>query len=157
VKIDSKGNPYMVTQQGPGGVMGFEVAAGKALWFPVEGVTGRRGNIDPQDKIWYGEYRSDKVFMFDLKTQTAKRWDLDKYSAPYTASDPDSKGRVYAPSNMSERLYRLDPATGQFIAYQWPTEFDTKKITLIQGANGVPTMWFTNMRTARVSRVEILD
>ena len=57
---------------------------------------------------------------------------------------------------MAEQLYRLDPASGQIIACQWPTEFDTKKITMVQDTTG-PVMWFTNMRTARVSRVEILD
>ena len=35
---------------------------------------------------------------------------------------------MYAPSNMAERFYRLNPETGEIIAYQWPTEFDTKKI-----------------------------
>ncbi len=36
----------------------------------------------------------------------ARRW-----TTPYTASAPDGDGYVYAPSNMSERLMRLDPAT----------------------------------------------
>lgn len=155
-KVDSQGNPWMVTQQGPGGVMGFDVAAGKGLWFPVEGVQARRGNIDEKDRMWYGEYRADKIFMFDIPIKKAQRWDLPKYSGPYTSSVPDAKGRVYAPSNMSERLYRLDPATGQYIGYLWPTEFDTKKITTLNTPAG-PVMWFTNMRTARVSRVEVLD
>ena len=99
----------------------------------------------------------DKVFMFDIHAEKAQRWDLPKYSGPYTSSTPDPKGRVYAPSNMAERLYRLDPRTGEVVAYQWPTEFDTKKITQVRGPNGNPVLWFTNMRTARVSRVEILE
>jgi streptogramin lyase len=156
-EIDSKGNPWQVTQAGPGGVMGFDVAGNKGLWYPVEGVTARRGTIDAQDRLWFGEYRSDKVLMFDIRAEKAQRWDLPKYSGPYTSSTPDPKGRVYAPSNMAERLYRLDPRTGEVVAYQWPTEFDTKKITQVRGPNGNPILWFTNMRTARVSRVEILD
>ena len=50
---------------------------------------------------------------------------------------------------------RLDPATGTVVEYQWPTEFDTKKIAFDPARKNV--LWFTNMRTARVSRVEILD
>jgi streptogramin lyase len=156
-EVDSKGNPREVTQAGPGGVVGFDVAANKGLWFPIEGVTARRGTIDSQDRLWFGEYRSDKVFMFDIGTQKAQRWDMPKYSGPYTSSTPDPKGRVYAPSNMAERLYRLDPKTGEVIAYLWPTEFHTKKITQVRSASGNPVLWFTNMRTARVSRVEVLD
>ena len=41
---------------------------------------------------------------------------------------PDKNGYVYAPSNMSERMYRLDPRTGEIVEYFMPTEFDTKKI-----------------------------
>jgi streptogramin lyase len=155
-EVDSKGNPWMVTQTGPGGVMGYDVAGGKGLWYPIDGVMARRGAIDSQDRLWFGEYRADKVFMFDTRSTKSQRWDLPTYSGPYTSSVPDPKGRVYAPSNMAERLYRVDTKTNEIIAYQWPTEFDTKKIWMRQGPNG-PTLWFTNMRTARVSRVEILD
>ena len=155
-EVDSKGNPWQMTQAGPGGVMGFDVKANKAIWYPVDGLAGRRGAIDPQDRLWYGEYRTDKIAMVDTHTGKAQQWDLPAYSGPYTASKPDSKGRVYAPSNMAERLYRLDPKTGSIIAYQWPTEFDTKKINLDPNAKGT-VMWFANMRTARVSRVEVLD
>ena len=97
------------------------------------------------------------MIRFDTRTKQHQRWDLPPYSGPYTSSRPDAKGRVYAPSNMAERMYRLDPKTNEVVAYQWPTEFDTKKITLVDNPNGTTTLWFTNMRTARVSRVEILD
>jgi virginiamycin B lyase len=153
-EVDTKGNPWMVTQAGPGGVMGFDVAANKPLWYPIDGVMARRGTADSQDRLWFGEYRSDKVFMFDTHAGKSQRWDLPTYSGPYTSSVPDPNGRVYAPSNMAERLYRVDPKTNEVIAYLWPTEFDTKKITQVQGPNG-PVLWFTNMRTARVSRVEL--
>jgi streptogramin lyase len=154
VYIDSKGNPWMMTQGGPGGVMGCMIADKKPVWFPHDGLMGRRGTMDEHDVLWYGEYRADKVAMFDTKTHEVKRWDLPQYAAPYTASAPDKKGRVYAPSNMAERLYRVDPKNNTVIAYQWPTEFDTKKISWEPNKT---TMWFTNMRTARVCRVEVLD
>jgi streptogramin lyase len=155
-EIDSKGNPWMVTQIGTGGAMGFDVAANKGIWHPVEGLAGRRGSIDHEDRLWYGEYRTDKIAMVDTRTGQAQRWDLPKYAGPYTASHPDSKGRVYAPSNMAERLFRLDPKTNTIIAYQWPTEFDTKKINY-DPTTDQTVLWFVNMRTARVSRVEVLD
>ena len=112
--------------------------------------------MDHEDRLWYGEYRSDKIAMMDTKTGKGQRWELPTYTGPYTASHPDAKGRVYAPSNMAERLYRLDTKTNQVIAYQWPTEFDTKKINQ-EPAKDRTILWFTNMRTARVSRVEVLD
>ena len=158
-EIDSKGNPWMLTQIGPGGAMGYDVAAKKGIWWPVENAMGRRGAIDHEDNLWYGEYRGDSVVKVDTKTGKFQRWKLDPYAGPYTSSHPDKKGRVYAPSNMAERLYRIDPKTNQIIAYVWPTEFDTKKINYQPGTENSdkPIMWFTNMRTARVSRVEVTE
>ncbi|MGE0394223.1 MAG: carboxypeptidase regulatory-like domain-containing protein [Vicinamibacterales bacterium] len=158
-EIDSKGNPWMFTQAGPGGAMGYDIASKKGIWWPVENGMGRRGAIDHEDRLWYGEYRGDSVVRVDTKTGEFRRWRLDAYAGPYTSSHPDKKGRVYAPSNMAERLYRVDQNTNDIIAYQWPTEFDTKKINYQPGTENSdrPVLWFTNMRTARVSRVEVLD
>ena len=158
-EVDSKGNPWMLTQIGPGGAMGYDVANKKGIWWPVENAMGRRGAIDHEDNLWYGEYRGDSVVRVDTKTGKYQRWKLDPYAGPYTSSHPDKKGRVYAPSNMAERFYRIDPKTNTVIAYQWPTELDTKKINYQPGTENSdkPIMWFTNMRTARVSRVEVLE
>jgi streptogramin lyase len=155
-QADSKGNPWMVSQAGPGGAMGFNIKENKPIWYPFDGVEARRGTIDREDRLWYGEYRADKIVMIDTKTGKGRRWDLPTYSGPYTSSKPDSKGRVYAPSNMAERFYRLNPKTGEIIAYQWPTEFDTKKINY-DPTTKQTVLWFANMRTARISRVEPLD
>lgn len=158
-EIDSKGNPWMVSQAGPGGAMGYDVANKKGIWWPVENTMGRRGAIDDEDNLWYGEYRGDSVVKINTKNGEFRRWRLDAYAGPYTSSHPDKKGRVYAPSNMAERLYRINQNTNDIIAYQWPTEFDTKKINYQPGTehSDKPVLWFTNMRTARVSRVEVLD
>jgi virginiamycin B lyase len=158
-EIDSKGNPWMATQAGPGGVLGYDVSAKKAVWWPVPNLMGRRGAIDHEDNLWYGEYRGDAVIKVDTKTGKYTRWPLIPYAGPYTASHPDKKGRVYAPSNMSERLWRVNSKTNEVMGYQWPTEFDTKKINYQPGTENSdkPILWFTNMRTARVSRVEVLD
>lgn len=155
-KIDSLGNAWMATNRGPGGVIGVNAETGVVSWFPVDGLSARRGRIDSEDRLWYAEYLNDKIFMFDTRTQEVRRWNVPEYSTPYTASVPDRNGYVYAPSNMSERLMRLDPGTGEVIAYQMPTEFDTKKIAYDPTTEHV-VLWMSNMRTARITRVEPLD
>jgi len=79
-----------------------------------------------------------------------------KYTTPYTVSAPDKNGYVYATSNMSERLIRLDPKTGEIVEYQMPTEFDSKKITYDPTTSRV-ILWMVNTRTARMMKVEPLD
>ena len=155
-RIDSQGNAWMATNRGPGGVIGANPETGDVSWFPVEGLSARRGRIDDQDRLWFAEYLNDKIFMFDTRTQEVRRWDVPEYSTPYTASAPDKNGYIYAPSNMSERLLRLDPRTGEVIEYQMPTEFDTKKIAYDPTTDDV-VLWMTNKRTARITKVEPLE
>ena len=79
-----------------------------------------------------------------------------KYTTPYAVSAPDSNGYVYATSNMSERLMRLDPKTGEIVEYQIPTEFDSKKIAFDRTTDRT-ILWMCNTRTARMMKVEILQ
>ena len=154
-RVDSQGNAWMVTNRGPGGVIGVNADTGQVDWFPVEGVSARRGRIDHADRLWYGEYLNDKIFMFDTVTKKVRRWEVPEYSTPYTVSVPDKNGYVYASSNMSERLIRLEPKTGTVIEYQMPTEFDAKKIAYDPTTDNV-VLWMSNMRVARIMKVEFL-
>lgn len=155
VVVDSKGNPYI---GGGPGVVGYDVAAGKELAFPMptKGGFARRGKMDVQDRFWFGEYYGDKIGMFDTRTQTFKEWPLRKYSTPYTASAPDRKGHVWAPSNMCDRLFRLDPESGEIVEYLMPSEIDVKEIEFSPTSRGVAAL-MSNMRSARILRVEPLD
>jgi len=155
VVVNSKGNPYIGGGQG---IVGYDVAAGKELSYPLptKGGFARRGKMDSQDRFWFGEYYGDKIGMFDTKTETFKEWPLRKYSTPYCASAPDRKGMVWAPSNMSDRMFRLNPETGEITEYLMPTEIDIKEIEFDPTSKGVAVM-MANMRTARILRVEPLD
>ncbi len=155
VVVSSKGNPYI---GGGIGVVGYDVAAQKPLTYalPTKGGFARRGKMDSQDRFWFGEYYGDKIGMFDTKTETFKEWPLRKWSTPYSASAPDRQGHVWAPSNMSDRLFRLNPETGELIEYLMPTEIDVKEIEFSPTAKGVAAV-MTNMRAARILRVEVID
>ncbi len=154
--VDSKGRTWVATYRGPGGVIGFDTAKNEVMWFSIPGLGARRGKIDANDVYWFGEYMTDKLSMFDTKTGKSQRWDMRKWSTPYTSSVPDKNGRVYAPSNMTERLTRLDPKTGEMVEYLMPTDFDTKKIAIESRTDKI-VLWFANTRNARVTKVEPLD
>ena len=113
--------------------------------------------MDAQDRFWFAEYTGDKIGMFDTRTEKFQEWPmLRKYTTPYAVSSPDGSGYVYATSNMSERLIRLDPKTGEIVEYQMPTEFDSKKIAY-DPTTSRSTLWMCNTRTARMMKVEPLD
>ena len=156
--VDSKGNPYITDFMGSY-IVKVEAATKevKFLKVPTPDSMPRRGRMDEQDRFWFGEYRGDKIGMLDTRTETFKEWPMPyKYMTPYTASAPDARGRVYAPSNTSDRLVRLDPNTGETVTYLMPTrDFDTKKIA-IDPDDGT-TVWFANKRSARIVKVKPLD
>ena len=158
VVVNSEGNPYI---GGGPGIVGFDVKANEEKAWPLPNQeTGRRfarrGKMDSEDRFWFAEYYGDKIGMFDTRTEEIKEWDLRKYSTPYSASAPDKEGHVWANSNMSDRLFRLNPDTGEMVEYLMPTEIDTKEMVSDPSTDRV-VMLMTNMRGARVVRVEVLD
>lgn len=155
--VDSRGNPWVATYRGPGGFIGIDTKTKDVKFVSAPGLKARRGRIDHKDdKFYFGEYLADKVGMFDIPSGTYVRFDTPKYSTPYAASIADKRGRFYAPSNGLERLFQVDPKTGEVAQYQMPTEFDVKKLSVDNSAPR-PVLWMTNKRTARVTRVEPLD
>ena len=156
--VNSKGNPYAPDIAGSY-IIGIDAKTGEAKFWqvPTPRSSPRRGRMDAQDRFWFAEYTGDKIGMFDTRTEKFEEWPmLRKYTTPYAVSAPDRNGYVYATSNMSERLIRLDPKTGEIVEYQMPTEFDSKKITYDPTTSRL-TLWMINTRTARMMKVEPLD
>ena len=156
--VNSKGNPY-APDIGGSYIIGIDAETGEAKFWqvPTPRSSPRRGRMDAQDRFWFAEYTGDKIGMFDTRTEKFQEWPmLRKYTTPYAVSAPDTNGYVYATSNMTERLIRLDPKTGEIIEYQMPTEFDSKKIAFDPTTNRT-TLWMCNTRTARMMKVEPLD
>jgi virginiamycin B lyase len=156
-EVDSKGNPVLTDFMG-GYIVKMDGATKEMKFIKVPTKDGmpRRGRMDKQDRFWFSEYRGDKIGMFDSKTDTIREYPLPyKYFSPYTVSYPDARGRVFASSNSSDRLARVDSKTGEAITYLMPTmDFDTKKIAIAKDGK---TVWFANKRSARVVKVEQLD
>ena len=158
VVLNSKGNAYIADFSGSY-IIGVNGSSGESKFWPTptRPVLPRRGQMDAQDRYWFTEYGGDKIDMFDTRTEKFQVWPVQhKYTTPYAASRPDRNGRVYASSNMSERVLRLDPKTGEIIEYQVPTYFDSKKLLHDPTASRV-TLWMANTRSARLLRVEPQD
>ena len=158
IGVNSKGDPYLTDFIGSY-IIGIDVETGEAQFYevPTRNSMPRRARMDAQDRFWFAEYTGDKIGVFDTRTQEFQEWPLPhQYTTPYTVTSPDKNGYVYASSNMTERLARLDPRTGEIIEYQMPTDFDSKKIAHDPTTDGT-TLWMANTRNARVVRVEPLD
>jgi streptogramin lyase len=158
VVTDSKGNPWGC-DLASSAIVGVDTSTGTVKYFPTPSKDAfpRRGRMDSNDRFWFGEYFGDRIGMLDTRSETIREWPMPyKYTTPYTASEPDGKGRVYAPSNTAERLIQLDPRTGQLVEFQMPTDFDTKKVVR-DPTTTRSVFWMANTRNARIVRVEPLN
>lgn len=155
--IDSMGNWY-ITDFGSSYIIKVDGKTKAVKWIktPTKFSEPRRGRVDKQNRYWFGEYTGDKIGMLDAKTEKITEFDTGmKWSSPYTSSVTDAKGRVYAPSNTSDRMFQLDPKTGEVVAFLMPTrDFDTKQVSIDPAGKFV---WFANTRNARLVKIEPLD
>ena len=153
--VDPNGNAYM-------GVMNYVVALDgksgdmKFVPIPTKWSLPRRGRVDVLGRYWFAQYLGDGIGMFDSRTEKVQEWPVRKWSTPYVTSIPDRNGYVYAASNMSERVMRLDPNTGEVVEYLMPTQFDSKKIA-VHPATDRTEIWMSNKRNGQLVRLEPLD
>lgn len=116
----------------------------------------RRGYRDDQNRFWFTEFYADKIGVIDLSTDQVKEYEAGpKYISPYYAR-PDERGHVWVSSNGSDRLLRLDIATGEITPYLMPVYYDARKVAFDRSAR-LTTIWLANKNLGQLIRVEVPD
>jgi streptogramin lyase len=87
----------------------------------------RRGRFDAQDRLWFGEFDGNNVGMFDARTNQFREWPMPPFTFPYDAA-PDRTGQVWTASMFTDRVTRIDPATGSFVAYLLPRTTNIRRV-----------------------------
>ena len=91
----------------------------------------RRGMLDEQGRLWFGENVGDRIGMFDPKTEQFKEWAPPTPMAwPYDVA-VDTRGEVWTGGEWDDRILRLNPATGEFVQYLLP-RFTNLRRTFVQ-------------------------
>ncbi len=73
-----------------------------------------------QNRLWFAEYGSNGVGMFDPKTEKITEWKKPlEWESPYDVV-ADRNGEVWEVNEASDRLGRLDPKTGEWVNYPLP-------------------------------------
>ena len=116
----------------------------------------RRGNMDAQDRLWFGEFRADRIGMFDTKSKEFREWKLGtRWSAPYDVV-LDRNEFAWTGSMVTDQVERLDPATGQITEYLLPHHTNIRRVFLDNSVNP-PILWVGNNHGAAIVRIEPLD
>jgi virginiamycin B lyase len=123
---------------------------------PTKGSAPRRGMIDRQGRLWFGENRAERIGMFDTRTATFQEWVAPTpESWPYDVT-ADSHGDVWAGGEYSDRVIRLDPKTGAMTEYLLPRFTNIRRV-FVDNSTTPSTFWVGNNHGASIVKLEPLD
>ena len=123
---------------------------------PTPGSGPRRGMMDAQDRLWFGENRADRIGMFDTRTGQFREWPAPTPGAwPYDVT-ADKNGEVWSGGEYNDRILRLNPATGEFVEYLLPLQTNVRRVFVDNSTTPV-TFWVGNNHNASIVKLEPLE
>ena len=123
---------------------------------PTAGSGPRRGMMDPQGRLWFGENRGDRIGMLDTKTEQFKEWTPPTPGTwPYDVT-ADKNGEVWSGGEFSDTVVRLKPATGEMVEYLLPRFTNIRRVFVDNSTTPV-TFWVGNNHGASIVKLEPLD
>jgi virginiamycin B lyase len=156
IKADSENNLFFMdfSSEYIGRV---DAKSGQTTFFktPTPNSNPRRGYMDPQDRLWFTEYRAEKLAMFDTKTERFTEWPVPTYSWPYDVM-PDKNGELWTAGMSDDRVTRVDPKSGQTTQYQFPSRTNVRRVWIDNSTTPV-TFWVGGNHSASIVKVEPLD
>ena len=116
----------------------------------------RRGMVDKQGLVWFGEYMGNAIGMYDPDKDAMHEWVLPSpWSDPYDVTS-DKNGEAWAGSMMTDRVDRLDPKTGEVTEYPLPRSTNIRRVFVDNSTTPV-TFWTGSNHGASIVRLEPLD
>ena len=154
---DARNNVYF-TVFGRGDIGRIDAKTGAIdVWkTPTAGSAPRRGMIDAQARLWFGENRAERIGMFDTRTTTFQEWVAPTpESWPYDVT-ADAHGDVWGGGEYSDRVMRLDPKTGAITEYLLPRFTNIRRV-FVDSSTKPATFWVGNNHGASIVKLEPQD
>ena len=154
---DAQNNVYF-TVFGREDIGRIDAKTGKVTIYPTpsKGSAPRRGMIDKEGRIWFGENRADRIGMFDTHTERFEEWSVPTAGSwPYDAT-ADRNGEVWSGGEFSDRIQRLNPKTGEIVEYLLPRFTNVRRVFVDNQTTPV-TFWVGNNHGASIIKLEPFD
>ncbi len=123
---------------------------------PTPNAGPRRGHMDAQDRLWFAEFRANKIAMFDTRTEKFREWAL---STPWTNvydAISDKAGYAWAGGMNNDHVARLNTTTGEIVEYLLPKLTNIRRVNVDNSTNP-PAFWVGNNLGASLVRVEPIE
>ena len=112
--------------------------------------------MDAQDRLWFGEYRGDRIGMLDTRTGQFKEWPVSpRWSSPYDVIT-DKNEEAWTGSMLSDQVTRLNTKTGEAINYLLPRTTNIRRVFVDNSTTPV-TFWVGSNHGASIIKLEPLD
>jgi streptogramin lyase len=123
---------------------------------PTPNSAPRRGHMDPQDRLWFAEYRGNMLGMFDTKTERTREWAMPTaWTNPYDAI-LDKDGYAWTGGMSNDLVVRLNTKTEEFIEYLLPHTTNIRRVNM-DNTTSRPTFWIGNNLGASIIKIEPLQ
>ena len=112
--------------------------------------------MDAQDRLWFAQYRGDRIAMFDTRTEAFKEWRVTpRWSAPYDVVI-DKNEEAWTGSMLTDQVTRLDTKTGTMVQYLLPRTTNIRRVFVDNSTTPV-TFWVGSNHGASIIKLEPLD
>ncbi len=123
---------------------------------PTPNAGPRRGHMDAQDRLWFAEFRGNKIGMFDTKTETFREWAVPTPWTNVYDAVADTSGYAWAGGMNNDLIVRVNTTTGETVEYLLPRATNIRRVN-VDNATSTPTFWIGNNLGATIIRVEPLE
>jgi streptogramin lyase len=157
VASDSKNNFYGLNLNGTY-IIRIDAKTKAVTPFPTPTANAgpRRGHMDAQDRLWFAEFRGNKIGMFDTRTATFREWPV---TTPWTNvydAVADKAGFAWAGGMNNDRIVRINTKTGETVEYLLPRWTNVRRVN-VDNSTPTPTFWIGNNLGATLIKVEPLE
>lgn len=115
----------------------------------------RRGHMNADGRLAFAEFATDKVGVFDPKSESFQEWPTPANFAPYDAV-LDKNGELWSGGMNSDQVLRVDPRTGQTIAYLLPRETNIRRV-FVDNTTTPVTFWVGSNHGGSIVKLEPTD
>ncbi|HUB94819.1 MAG TPA: carboxypeptidase regulatory-like domain-containing protein [Stellaceae bacterium] len=131
-----------------------DAKTGKVTFYPIPTpyARPRRGRMDAQDRLFFAEYRGDKVAMLDTKAETFKEWAVPAGTWPYDVIW-DKDGYLWTGGMSNDRVIRINMKTGATVAYLLPRSTNIRRV-IVDNRTEPPTLWTGSNHGGSIVKVE---
>jgi len=157
IHSDSQNNAYLLDFSA-GNIVKIDAKTKNATVYPTPTPDSRprRGRVDNEGRLWFGEYQGNAIGMFDPKTERMTEWKVPTpWSSPYDAL-ADRNGNAWTGSMQTDRVARLDIKSGQYTEYMLPRPTNIRRV-YVDDSKNPGTLWIGNNHGASIVKVEPLE